>query len=142
MGPVTVSLQFSCSDIDSHVIARLGRVDAAGGYHLLSMGSIRPACRKIDVLRSTVSEVAIDIDVPEPLVPGTPVALRFSLTPRPVVLKPGERLRLDIGSRTDLLRSDVAHGYEQFDMMVPPYFSRNTIHYGELSYIDLEQRVQ
>ena len=73
--------------------------------------------------------------------PGTPVTLRFSLTPRPVVLKRGERVRLDVGNRTDLLRSDVAHGYEQFDMMVPPYFSRNTIHYGELSYIEVDQRI-
>lgn len=141
IGPITLSLSFSCSEIDSHVIARLGRVDASGGYHLLSMGSIRPACRKIDVERTTLSEIAIDIDTPEPLVPGTPVTLRFSLTPRPVVLKPGERLRLDIGSRTDLLRSDVAHGYEQFDMMVPPYFSRNTIHFGELSYVEVDRRV-
>ena len=141
IGPITLSLRFSCSEIDSHVIARLGRVDASGGYHPLSMGSIRPACRKIDSLRSTPSEIALDIDTPEPLVPGAPVTLRFSLTPRPVVFKPGERLRLDIGSRTDLLRSDVAHGYEQFDMVVPPYFSRNTIHYGEISCIDLEQRI-
>jgi len=99
------------------------------GYHLLSMGSIRPACRKIDELRSTLSEVVHDIDTPEPLVPGTPVTLRFSLTTRPAVFKTGERLRLDIGSRTDWVRSDVAHGYEHFDMMVPPYFSRNTVHY-------------
>jgi uncharacterized protein len=141
IGPITLSLRFSCSEIDSHVIARLGRVDASGGYHPLSMGSIRPACRKIDSLRSTPSEIALDIDTPEPLVPGAPVTLRFSLTPRPVVFKPGERLRLDIGSRTDLLRSDVAHGYEQFDMVVPPYFSRNTIHHGEISCIDLEQRI-
>ena len=73
--------------------------------------------------------------------PHLPVTLLFSLMPRPVVLKPGERLRLDIGSRTDLLRSDVAHGHEQFDMMVPPYFSRNTIHFGVESYLDLEERV-
>jgi uncharacterized protein len=140
-GPITLSLRFSCSEIDSHVIARLGRVDNDGGYHLLSMGSIRPACRKIDPLRTTASEIAIDIDTPEPLVPGTPVTLLFSLTPHPVVFKPGEKLRLDIGSRTDLLRSDVAHGYEQFDMMVPPYFSRNTIHFGEISYLELDQRM-
>jgi predicted acyl esterase len=69
-GPVRLSLRFSCSEIDSHVIARLGRVDAEGGYHILSMGSIRPACRRIDVARSTATEIAIDIDVPEPLVPG------------------------------------------------------------------------
>jgi uncharacterized protein len=74
------------------------------------------------------------------LVPGVPVTLRFSLTPQPVVLKPGERLRLDIASRTDLLRSDVSHGHAQFDMQVPPYFSRNTLHYGPNSFIEMRQR--
>jgi len=138
-GSVTLSLRFSCSEIDSHVIARIGRVDASGGYHLLSMGSIRPACRRIDTARSTSVEIAIDIDKPEPLVPGEPVTLRFSLTPRPALFRKGEKLRLDIGSRTDLLRSDVSHGYEQFDMQVPPYFSRNSIHYGAETYLELDR---
>lgn len=53
------------------------------------------------------------------------------------MLKPGERLVLDIASRTDLLRSDVSHGHVQFDMQVPPYFSRNTLHYGSSTYIEL-----
>ena len=65
------------------------------------------------------------------------VTLRFSLTPQPVVLKAGERLRLDIGSRTDLLVSNVSQGRAQFQMQVPPYFSRNTLHYGAESYIEL-----
>jgi uncharacterized protein len=138
-GPVTASLQFSCSDIDSHVLARLSRVDKAGTLHPLSIGSIRPALRRIDRARSTACEIAIDMDRPEPLIPGEPVTLRFSLSPRPVLLKPGEKLRLDIGSRTDLLRSDPQHGYEQFDMVVPPYFSRNTLHFGTETYIEIEQ---
>jgi uncharacterized protein len=138
-GPVTASLQFSCSDIDSHVIARLSRVDETGTLHQLSMGSIRPALRRIDKARSTLSEIAIDMDKPEPLIPGEPVTLRFSLSPRPVLLKAGEKLRLDIGSRTDLLRSDPQHGYEQFEMIVPPYFSRNTLQFGELTYIEIER---
>ncbi|RDJ93764.1 hypothetical protein B4Q13_19670 [Lacticaseibacillus rhamnosus] len=52
---------------------------------------------------------------PDPLLPGNPVRLLFSLTPQPVVLKSGERLRLDIASRTDLLRSNVSRGYAQCD---------------------------
>jgi putative CocE/NonD family hydrolase len=138
-GSLTLSLCFSCSEIDSHVIARLGRVDASGGYHRLSMGSIRPACRRIDIERCTAVEIALDIDKPEPLVPGEPVTLCFSLTPRPALFKSGERLRLDLGSRTDILRSNPSHGFEQFDMQVPPYFSRNSIHYGEDSYLELER---
>ncbi|MEP9351100.1 CocE/NonD family hydrolase [Xanthobacter sp. KR7-225] len=136
-GPVTLSLSFSCNEIDSYVVARIGVVAADGAYQILSMGAIRPACRRIDEARSTATEIAIDIDTPEPLTPGVPVTLRFSLTPQPVVLKPGERLVLDIASRTDLLRSDVSHGHAQFDMPVPPYYSRNTLHYGPDTFIEL-----
>jgi uncharacterized protein len=138
-GPITLSLKFSCTEIDSHVIARVGRVDLEGGYHLLSMGSIRPACRRIDETRCTSTEIAIDVDARQPLVPGEAVTLHFSLTPRPVLFRKGEKLRLDVASRTDLLRSDLSHGYEHFEMMVPPYFSRNSIHFGEDSYLELQR---
>jgi len=99
---------FLDNEIDSHVVARLGRVDKAGIYHLLSLGTIRPACRKIDMQRRTATEIAIDIDVPEPLTSGESVTLKFSLTPQPVLLRAGERLRFDVASRTDLLRSDAS----------------------------------
>jgi putative CocE/NonD family hydrolase len=138
-GPVAASLKFSCNEMDSHVVARLGRIDKAGVYRLLSLGTIRPACRKIDIERSTATEVAIDIDFPEALTPGEPVTLKFSLTPQPVLLKAGERLRFDVGSRTDLLLSDQSHGYAQFDMQVPPYFSRNTLHYGPETYVEVRK---
>lgn len=136
-GPVTASLSFSSNEIDSQVVARLSRVDRDGIRHMLSLGTIRAACRKIDVERSTRSEIVIDIDTPEPLVPGKPVTLKFSLTPQPVVLKSGERLRLNIGSRTDLLRSNQGHDHAQFGMQVPPYYSRNTVHYGPETYVEL-----
>lgn len=136
---MTLSLSFSSNEIDSYVVARTGIVSADGAYQILSMGAIRPACRRIDAARSTATEIAIDIDTPEPLTPGVPVTLRFSLTPQPVLLKPGERLRLDIASRTDLLRSDVSHGHAQFDMQVPPYYSRNTIPYGPDSFIEMSR---
>jgi len=138
-GPVTLNLSFSSNEIDSYVIARTGIVTADGGHQPLSIGAIRPVCRRIDEARSTNTEIAIDIDTPEPLVPGVPVTLRFSLTPQPVVLRPGERLRLDIASRTDLLRSDMSHGRAQFDMQVPPYFSRNSLHYGPDTYIEMRR---
>jgi putative CocE/NonD family hydrolase len=139
VGPVTASLAFSCNEIDSHVIARVSRVDAAGGLHTLSMGSIRPVYRHIDEERSFDTEIVHDLDRADPLLPGRPVTLRFSLTPFPVILQPGEKLRLDLGSRTDQLRASLRQGYEHFDMMVPPYFSRNTIHYGERSYVEFDR---
>jgi predicted acyl esterase len=79
------------------------------------------------------------MNVPEPLIPNEPVTLRFSLTPQPVLLRVGERLRFEVGSRTDLLLSDQSHGRAQFQMQVPPYFSRNTLHYGAESYIELRR---
>lgn len=138
-GPVTANLRFSCNEIDSYVVSRLGRVDTSGAYHLLFLGTISPARRRIDDARSTATEVAIDVSSPEPLVPGEPVVLRFSPTPHPVVIRKGERLRFDVGSRTDLLRSDVSHGHAQFEMHVPPYFSRNTLHHGAETYLELHK---
>jgi putative CocE/NonD family hydrolase len=136
-GPIDLSLSFSSNEIDSHVIARLSRIDASGGLHPLSLGSIRPACRRIDEARSTTTEIAIDIDAPQPLTRNEPVTLLFSLTPQPVLFRKGERLRLDVGSRTDLLISDQTHGRAQFEMQVPPYYSRNKLHYGSETYVQL-----
>ncbi len=138
-GPVTAHLRFSCNEIDSQIVARVGRVDAGGGYHLLSMGTISAARRRLDPGRSTHCEIAIDTETPRPLTPGEPVPIVFSLTPAPVRLRRGEKLRLDIASRTDLLKSNVSHGYAQFDLPAPPYFSRNTIHYGPDSYLELHR---
>jgi uncharacterized protein len=138
-GPVTANLRFSANEIDSYVIARTGRIDQSGGYTLLSLGAISPARRRVDEARSTSTEIAIDISSPQPLTPGEPVTLRFSLTPHAVIFKPGERLRLEIGSRSDLLRSDASHGHAQFDMQAPPYFSRNTLHHGPETYIELDR---
>ena len=103
------------------------------------MGTIRRVLRKIDNKRSTATEIAIDTDVPEPLIPTEPITLKFSLTPQPVVLRPGERLRLDVDSRTDLLLSDQGRGRAQFQTQVPPYFSRNTLHYGAETYVELRK---
>jgi uncharacterized protein len=138
-GPVLANLKFSSNEIDSYVIARLGRVDLAGNFEALSLGSISPARRRIDEARSTATEIAIDISNPEPLVPGEPVTLRFSLTPHPFVVNKGERLRIDVGSRTDLLLSNTSQGRAQFDMQVPPYFSRNTLHHCSETYVEVRR---
>lgn len=138
-GPVTANLSFSCNEIDSYVVARLSRVDRAGKRHQLSMGAIRPAAPTLDSARSTSIEIAIDTDQRVPLVPGEPVTLRFSLTPAPVLLKKGETLRLDLASRTDLLRMDPGQGYAQFDLPVPPYFCRNTVHFGDSSWVEVTE---
>ncbi len=138
-GAVTARLEFSCNEIDSYLIARLSRVDAAGHRHQLSIGAVRPTACTEDPQRSTSMEIAHDTGRRTPLVPGEPVEVRFSLTPFPVRLRAGERLQLDVGSRSDLLRGDPADGYVQFDLPVPPYLCRNTVHFGGASWIELDE---
>jgi putative CocE/NonD family hydrolase len=138
-GPVTARLLFSCNEIDSYVLARLSRVDTDGQRHQLSLGGIRPAARTEDTERSTALEIAIDAGHREPLVPDEPVVLRFSLTPGPVQLRAGDTLRLDLASRTDLLRMDPSEGYAQFELPTPPYPCRNTVHFGGQSWIEVTQ---
>ena len=55
----------------------------------------------------------------------------------PVLLRAGETLRLDLAGRTDLVRRGPGEGYVQFDMPVPPYLSRNTVHFGGESWIEV-----
>jgi putative CocE/NonD family hydrolase len=137
-GAVTANLTFSSNEIDSYVLARLSRIDARGEDHLLSLGAISPARRTIDAIRGSAVEIALAAR-PRPLTPHEPVVLRFSLTPAPVRLKRGEKLRLRIASRTDLVEGDTAHGRAHFPLQVPPYFARNTLHYGPETYLDLQQ---
>ncbi|MGY1622058.1 CocE/NonD family hydrolase [Geodermatophilus sp. SYSU D00965] len=138
-GPVTARLTYSCNEIDSYVVARLSRLDAAGERHQLSLGAIRPVSRTEEEERSTPLEIAIDAGRREPLVPDEPVALRFSLTPGPTLLRRGDTLRLELASRIDLLRMDPREGYAQFDMPVPPYPCRNTVHFGGDSWIEVTE---
>lgn len=136
-GPVTTRLRFSSNEIDSYVVARLSRVAGDGKDHPLSLGGIRAVARTEDAARSTSMEIAIDLGHRDPLVPDVPVTLRFSLTAGPTLLRAGDRLRLRLASRTDLLRSDVSEGRMQVDLPVPPYLSRNTVHFGGESWIDV-----
>jgi uncharacterized protein len=138
-GPVTARLTYSCNELDSYVVARLSRLDAAGERHQLSLGAIRPVARTEEEGRSTPLEIAIDAGRREPLVPDEPVVLRFSLTPGPTLLQRGDTLRFELASRVDLLRKDVSEGYAQFDMPVPPYPCRNTVHFGAQSWIEVTE---
>lgn len=137
-GPITLSIQFSCNEIDSYVVAGLSRVDRRGRRHLLSMGALRPARRAIDAELSTRYEIAIDSGVVEPLVPGRPVELRLSLVPTAARLEEGEQLLLQIASRTDRVKGKLSQGYVHFDLEEPPYFSRNHVHFGPGTYVELE----
>ncbi|VTU41489.1 Cocaine esterase (plasmid) [Variovorax sp. PBS-H4] len=138
-GAVTARLTFSCNEIDSFIMARLSRIDTQGTPHLLSTGAVRPTTCTEDPSRSTSIEIVHDTGIRTPLVPGEPTEVWFSLTPFPVLLRAGERLQLDIGSRSDLLRGDPSDGYVQFDIPAPPYLCRNTVHFGGESWIEVDE---
>lgn len=137
-GAVSAQLNFSCNDIDSHVVAKFSRIDKNGEVHLLSMGTISPARRRLDPKWNTSCEIVIDTQIPQPLIPDEIVPLSFSLTPAPTFLRAGEKIRFEVASRADLLKSDVEHGHCHFDIAAPPYFSKNTLHYGEGTYLQLD----
>ncbi|WP_392536451.1 CocE/NonD family hydrolase [Legionella sp. 227] len=136
-GPITLQLQYSCNEIDSYVIARLGKIDSEGIYHPLSMGHLRPATRTIDQTSGSRCELAINTSIVTPLEPNIPVLLRFSMTPVAASYKKGERLVLEIASRSDQLYVSMKEGFIVPYTAVPPYFGRNTIHYGADSFIEL-----
>jgi hypothetical protein len=68
------------------------------------------------------------------------VTLRFSLVPTATRLTSGDRLLFQIASRTDLIRGAIEEGYIHFDLEVPPYFSKNTVHHGAGSYVEIDVR--
>jgi hypothetical protein len=68
-----------------------------------------------------------------------PVLLSFSMTPGPTRLKPDEKMWPEVASCTDLLISDTSDAHAPFNLQVPPYFSRNTLHYGPQTHIDLHR---
>ena len=114
-------------------------MDRQGRYLGLSFGMVTPSRRMIDSSRGSAVEIAHETGKPEPLTPNQPVTLRFSLTPGPTRLQPGEKLRFEVASRTDLLESDTAHDHAHFNLQVPPYFSRNTLHYGADTFLELRK---
>jgi uncharacterized protein len=140
IGPVTLQLQYACSEIDSYLIARLDRVGRDGGRRPLAMGHLRPATRAVDPGRGSRNEIAINTTVRQPLRRHDPVLLRFSLTPAAAVIRAGDALELDLASRSDFLNIPARDGFIVPDMAVPPYFARNTIHHGPESFLELTAR--
>jgi len=69
--------------------------------------------------------------------PGFATTICISPNPCPHISSCRGKLRFEAASRADLLRSDVGHGHCHFDMAVPPYFSKNTLHYSERTYLQL-----
>jgi len=138
-GPLCLHLQLACTAIDTHIIARISDIAPTGKTRLLSFGWLQASHRQIDEELSRPDEVIHQHQSPQQLIPGSPVVLTLSLTPTANLFKKGHRLRLEIGSRPDLLRATVFDGFICFPYEAPPYPARNTLfHGGELaSYLEV-----
>lgn len=142
VGPLALHLKLASTAIDTHIIARVSDVSPKGEVRLLSFGWLQASHRKRDMTRSRADEIMHEHRIPEPLIPGTPVSLEFSLTPTANLFKRGHQLRLEIGSRPDLLKATVFDGFVFYPYEPTLYPARNTIFIGgsEPSFLELEVR--
>ena len=144
VGPITLHLKLASTAIDTHLIARVSDVSPEKKVRLLSFGWLQASHRKKDERRSRPDEIIHEYRIPEPLTPGLPVSLDISLTPSANLFKRGHRLRLEIGSRPDLLKATVFDGFVFYPYEPTLYPARNTIFTGgsEPSFLELEVRQQ
>jgi uncharacterized protein len=140
VGPIRLRLVLSSTAIDTHIIARLSDISPEGKTRLLSFGWLQASHRKVDEELSREDEIIHEHRCPEPLTPGVPVTLEFSLTPTANLFKKGHRLRLEIGSRPDILKATVFDDFIFFPYAAPPYPARNTVFYGAASYLEIAVR--
>jgi uncharacterized protein len=138
VGPAHLKLALASSEIDTHVVARLDRIDRAGNRHCLSMGNQRAAARQLMPDVSTRAEYAIDDRVLTPLRPNEPVDLNVNLTPTAAVLHAGDTLELAVASRPALLAPSVREGFLAYEgYALPQYIARNTMLHGERTALTL-----
>lgn len=138
-GPLRLQLLLSSTALDTHIIARVSDLSPEGKTRPLSFGWLQASHRRVDEKLSRPDEIIHAHRAPEPLTPGSPVTLTFSLTPTANLFKKGHRLKLEIGSRPDLLRATVFDNFIYFPYEAPPYPARNTIFHGasETSYLEI-----
>jgi uncharacterized protein len=123
VGPIELSMRLSSTAIDTY----LSDLHPHGERRSLSFGYQRAAVRKIDRARSTPTEIVHEREALDPLTPGEPVRLSFSMTVSANLFRRGQRLLLGIGGRTDLIGASFTEGFVYFDLDAPPpYPARNT----------------
>lgn len=138
VGPARLQLALASSEIDTHVVARLDRIDRAGNRQCLSMGNQRAAARHVMPDVSTKAEVAIDDRVLTPLKPHEPVDLIVNMTPTAAVLHAGDTLELAVASRPALLGVSVKDGFLSYEgYALPQYIARNTMLHGSRTALDV-----
>ncbi|MCV0397189.1 MAG: CocE/NonD family hydrolase [Rhizobiaceae bacterium] len=129
-GPAEITLQLSCTAIDTHVQVRLSDLAPDGTVSVVSVGWLLASHRTIDEKRSTPTEIIHDHAHPVPLEPGKPHSLRFSLFPFAQLLRKGHRLVLEIGSDPARLAPGTKDRFVYFGNAGTPYPALNTIHHS------------
>jgi putative CocE/NonD family hydrolase len=138
VGPAHLRLGLASTEIDTHVVARLDRIDRAGKRQCLSMGNQRAATRHVMPEFSTRAERAIDDRIRTPLIPNEPVDLTVNMTPTAAVLHAGDTLELAVASRPALLAASVKDGFLSYEgYALPQYIARNTMLHGARTALDL-----
>jgi uncharacterized protein len=139
VGPFHLHLTLASTAIDTHLIARISDVSPQGKARLLSFGWLQASHRKVDADLSRPDEIIHAHQCSEPLQPGCPETFHFSLTPTANLFCKGHSLRLEIGSRPDLLKATVFDEMIFFPYEAPPYPARNTITHGgeQASYLEV-----
>jgi putative CocE/NonD family hydrolase len=139
VGPIHLHLTLTSTAMDTHIIARISDVSPQGKTRLLSFGWLQASHRKVDASLSRPDEIIHAHQFSEPLQPGCPETLHFSLTPTANLFLAGHSLRLEIGSRPDLLKATVFDEMVFFPYEAPPYPARNTIMHGgeQASYLEV-----
>lgn len=77
---------------------RLGQPPAGLGY-VGPLGQLRASHRALDPDKSTPSEPYLTHAAEEPLTPGVPVAVEIALWPTSMVVRPGERLVVEVAGK-------------------------------------------
>jgi uncharacterized protein len=129
-GPAELSLDLTCSAMDTHIQARLSDMAPDGSMSTISVGWLLASHRTIDETRSTPSEIVHDHTRPIPVAPGEPFTSRFSLFPFAQLLRRGHRLVLEIGSTPKLLAPRKQDRFVYFGSAGTPYPALNTVHHG------------
>lgn len=132
VGPVTLTLTFSASAIDTYFVARIDDVAPDGKRSKLSWGWLLASHRSIDKARSNPTEIVHDHSsrAARQLTPDLPTTVKFSLNPIANQFRAGHRLELQIASRPELLASESGEGFDMFHWDPVPYRSRNKLIFG------------
>lgn len=138
VGPVRIKLKLASDAMDTFIIACLSDEDERGNVNKLTYGNLRAATRTIDKKRSNPSRIGMDYSILQPLKPGKPFILEFSMIPTTNFFKKGHKIVIEIASRTDVVAPSLQDGFIYFQKEEPPYLARNFVIYGKDTFVEFD----